>query len=666
MSQALGIQPAPTNPGLVLTQWVNDLLPTPGAAGVPDQVNAPAAMQTYLNGVRRVVLEQPHQAPLIRLWDGSLVTNAQLTGEISCSFEDIVDETGKCTVSVPYNNWLQDWITTQTNICQDLNLTIDPIPSQPDWRRRWGGKVVEVHIKFDDAGKHTIDLVCWHFREHAKHLLVGANPILPPEIQLPKLWIMLGPVRTILAVTSLINLGRLFAPGWSTADNILNPFGWINPLNPDAALNVLPTEWPIQVAFVDTALDQSRWSAIGAAWTQTWHDAYDDVLRTAGCVMKVYTYLTTDPDSPNTELNAILQAAPQLITEATGQDLTTLEASFSKLTAPLRNCCVFSFEDKSGVTGPTGTVADGLLDTVAVTLDDLITPIAIDLATGTTFDPGGVLNGESMVDATGIGQTYLIEQLLGVAPGPPQVIWWSGGGETGAGLASQTWTGMMQQDLTFHKGSDKTIMIGSHSPDLVNEAQTFAIRYALSQLSDLIYGAAPSGFAVTALTGNVPGSMGLDNLYQGELDDVLLAWERFTDPIRALESGDVAWQEHYEKGSSGTAYTLASIIDLVNGDWKTRAFAAFKATPMDGYPWLANYDYFLGDRVGFESNGVIYVDNVYSIKYTYDWEKGNGEPVITIGEDKLKADPFGAAFKTMATLYKFVGSVLGQGTLFTT
>jgi hypothetical protein len=393
------------------------------------------------------------------------------------------------------------------------------------------------------------------------------------------------------------------------------------------------------VAFIDTITDQSRWTAIGANWQQNWHDAFKDLLSDAGCFMRVYTYLTTDEDSPHTQLVPLVP-----IGAAT----------------PSRNCVIFSFENKSGVTGPTGTLFDGLLDLVAVTLDDLITPIAIDLSNGQTFDPGAILNGESVYDASGIGQTYMIESLLGLVPAPPQVIWWDG-----------VYNGVLTSDLFWHKGSVKTIMVGSKSPVLVNEAQTFAIKYGLAELSQVLYAGNPiyAGDAVGGGPGGqmntlqVPLTSGLDALYQGQLDDVLFAWERFTDPIRAFLSGDVAWQEHFQKGSTGTAYTLAGILDLRVGDWNTRAYGTFRATTYDGHPWVADYDYYIGDRVGFEQNGIIWADNVYKIKREWDWEKPL-EVEVTVGEDKQKKDPFGAAFRTLATLYNFVGNLAGEGTIF--
>ena len=649
MSQFLsnvGVLPQQSAVGLKFTGWVDNFLPTPGIPDVPDPAAAPAQCATYLDGVRFTTIAAAKMKPLVRLADGNLNVMQVLEGEISASVEELMDDTGKCTITLAYDNFLTDYMTNQTKLVSDLHLLIDPIPTQPDWRKRWGGKITEIHVKRDEKGAHTIELTALSFFEHAKRILIAANPIFPPEIQLPRMWVLPGPCRTICATSMFINLGRLFMPGWSTITNIANPAGWLNPLNPDAILNILPTAWPIQVAFVNPVLDQSRWTSIGAAWTPAF-DAFKDVLRDSGCIMRCYTYLTSDPDSPNVELAQLLNLAPDLVSMLTGIDVSTLEENIDKLVAPLRNCCVFAFEQKDGISGPTGTAFDGLLSTVAVTLDDLITPVTIDVNTGQVWDPGNVLDGEPIHDAAGVDSTHLIAELLDVAPAPPKVIWWDG-----------TYNGILNADLTWHKGAVKTVMTGSKSPTIVNEAQTFAIRYGLGQLSDVI------NIWATGPTGQlqVPFTPGLDNLYQGQLDNTLLAWQRFTDPIRALYSGDVAWQEHFEKGS-GTAYTLASILTLRDGNFKTRAFAAFKADAIDGLPWIADYDYHLGDRLGFEHQGIIYVDNLYGKKREWSWDK----PLtvsLKIGEDKQKNDPFNAAFKTIANVYSLVGELAGEGTLF--
>ncbi|MCV7174933.1 Gp37-like protein [Mycolicibacterium sphagni] len=651
MSQALqefDLMPQNSPLGLQFTKWINDHIPVANLTDVPDQVASPCLTAAYLNGLRDTTIAATKLKPLIRITDGNIDVMTELEGEISCEFEYLTSDTGTLKIELLYDNWLVDWITNQTMPISDLNILVDPNPLKPDWRTRWGGKITEIHVKQDDRGIHGIELTALHFREHAKRLLVAANPLFPPEIQLPKMWVMPGPMRTVFSTTAFVNLGRLFMPGWSAIANIFNPAGWINPLGADAVLNVLPTEWPIQVAFCDTALDQSRWGVQGSTWT-TWHDSFKDNLNDAGVAMNVYTYLTSDEDSPNDELVKLLTAAPDLLARLLGIDVSELDEDIVKLCAPQRNCVIFKFEQIDGRTGPTGTAWDGLLDTIAVTLDDLITPVTIDLATGDTFDPGNILNGETVEDASGIGETQLLEQLLDVAPIPPKVIWWDG-----------TYNGLLSSDLTFHKGSVKTVMTGSKSPVLVNEAQTFAIRYGLSQLADVLN--EYSGIFDTTGQLQTPMSEGLDNLYQGQLDNTLLAWQRYTDPIRALYAGDVAWQEHFEKGS-GTAYTLASVVTLRDGNWKTRPFAAFKAEALNGHPWIANTDFRIGDRVGFERNGIIYVDNCYGIKYQYDWDNPL-KVTLKIGEDKQKSDPFGLAFKTLSNMWNFVGQLAGQGTIF--
>ena len=628
-----------------LNSWLGDVL-APVGPEVPDLAESPCRTATYLSGLRDMTLAASRVRPLVRIADSDLNAMVELRGELSCAVEELMNDTGTCKMTILYDNWLADWISNQTMPVEDLHLIIDFNPTRPNWRQRWGGKITEIHIKSDRMGSRTIELTAVSFREHAKRILLAANPLFPPEIQLPKMWVMPGPVRTICAATLAINLARLFVPGWSAVTNIFNPMAWINPFSADALLNVLPTSWPIQVAFVNTALDQSRWASIGATW-QDAHSVFKDILMDAGVMMRAYTYLTTDEDSPNVELAQLLRLAPDVL-DAAGIDSTLVDELADRLAAPIRNCVVFSFEDKSGHTGPTGTVADGVIATTAVTLDDLITPVTVNLSTGETYDPGMVLNGMPIQEASGIDRTHLIESLTLTAPQPPKVIWWDG-----------TWNGMLTSDLFWRKGAVATVMTGARSPTIVNEAQTFAIRYGLAQLSNVINTYASVWMAGQA---QVPGSNGLENLYQDQLDDTVLAWQRFTDPIRAIRGGDHKWQEHFEKGS-GTAYTLSSVITLRSGIWKTRAFSSFKAEAMNGRPWIADYDFTVGDRIGFEKQGVIYVDNVYGIKREWDWNTPMTVS-LKIGEDRDKSDPLTSAFKTMANVYEFVSHLAGEGTLF--
>lgn len=614
----------------------------------PDLVAAPCRTAAFLNGIREVTLEEGRMRPLIRLADKHLNIVAELRGEIQASAEELADDTAMASAEISYDHWLMDYLTNQTMPIEDLHLLIDMVPTKPNWRTRWGGKIVNITVKRDDLGVHSIVLEAMSHREHAKRILIAANPIFPPEIQLPRMWILGGACRTVCAASLAINLGRQFMPGWSTITNLANPFAWIQPLNVGGIANVLPLNWPIQVAFVNPVLDQSRWTSIGTSWKDA-HTSFSDVLTDAGCIMRAYTYLTEDEDSPNTELEQLLSAAPDMLALArkdpywkeVGEDI-------KKFAAPRRNCVVFSFEDVAGHTGPTGTVADGLVNLVGVTLDNLITPFFVDVRTGETFDSGLVLGGLPVQEAAGIDRTLFFEKLLLTAPHPPRIVWWEG-----------EYSGVDSSELVWHKGSVATVMTGSRSPQIVNALQTFAIKYGLAKISDSlpVIQPGPGGYPV-----QVPMSNGLDALYNGELDNTLLAWQRFTDPMRALHGGDMKYLEHFEAGS-GSAYTLSATLTLRDGNWKTRPWASFKATTLNGFPHLTYIDYNLGDRLGFEHDGVIYVDNLHGVKWKWDW----ATPItveLKIGEDRNKSDPFGAAFKTIANLYKFAGSIAGEGTLF--
>jgi hypothetical protein len=613
------------------TRWMANVWDTAiGQIAAPDPATEPMMMYRQLRTKRWIMEQSALQQPMLRLYDGSMNYIANLTGELSGSVEELMADSGKANVVIRYDNWLGDYIINQTADYEDLHLVMDPIPTAPTWQTRWGGKITGLVGKKDDKGLHTIEIEAISNREHAKKLLFGANPFFAPEVQLPKMWVLPGNTRTILAMTMFINLARIFWPGLAIPTNIFNPGAWLGTYS--NVYNLDPLSWPLQVLFVDAALDQSRTTALGATWTD-WHSTMDPLLTDAGVIFRAYTYLTTDTVCPNTELVNAAEGVVDLL------GLGELDQSIEELASPNRNCICFSLEDMSGQTGPTGTAADGLLSLMSVTLDDLITPFTINLDTQQT------LNGEPIEDVMDEDQTTLFEQLTDTAPAPPQVIWWDG-----------QFTGILDSARIMRKGPVKTAMTGGKSPSLVNEAQTFAIKYALSQLQIVI----TSG--IISEGGAAPIGAGLDNLYQGQLDNVLFAWERYTDPLRALYSGDCAFNEVFEKGS-GTAYTLAGILTLRVANWKTRSWQGFTCHVMNGHPWLLDVDVRLGQRAGFEQEQIIFVDQIHSLKRVWD-RKTPAICTMTIGEGGERQDPFGAAFRILGAAWATLGQFLGEGTIF--
>ena len=531
--------------------------------------------------------------------------------EMSCRFEEIAADSGEAGVVIRGGDYLGDFVRNAVRIDEDLHLSIDPIGTQPDWKTRWGGKITNIDLKRDSRGIHTVELIATSNREHLKTTLVGATPFFPPEIQPIRMWMLPANIRTACAITFFVNIARLFFPPLSIATNLFNPFGWINPFGPDAIANLDPLAWPLQCQFVNFLTDQSRTSLLTAAWTN-FHDVTVDPLKDAGCCARVYTWFTDDATGPHPELEALV-----------GKDL-------AGLARPHRNCLIAAFEDHSGADGPTGTALDGPINLVAKTLDDLIT---------STVAPVDV-NEDGEPDP-------LFQKLFGTAPKPPWVIYRDGQN-----------SGIIESAYHQHKGPTRTTMTGGRSPRIVNDLQTFGIKYGLSQISENIQ--TYIGTQVTGLE-NV-GSPGLEELYTGQLDNMLFAWERYTNPFRALASGDFAYQEWLEHPGS-SAYTVSGIINLRLGDFKKRAFRAFKTSIRNGMPYIINYDFFLYDRVGFEQDGILYVDQVSAIKYEYD----RRTPItytVSVGDTAKDQDPFGQGIKALQALYTIASMAVGEGWLF--
>ena len=80
-------------------------------------------------------------------------------------------------------------------------------------------------------------------------------------------------------------------------------------------------------------------------------------------------------------------------------------------------------------------------------------------------------------------------------------------------------------------------------------------------------------------------------------------------------------------------------------------------------PWMIDVDARLGDRAGFEFDGVIYVDQITAIRREYDRTK----PVLvslSIGDDRDHRDPMARVMRFVSAIWTTVGALAGEGTIF--
>lgn len=545
--------------------------------------------------------------PLVRLWDKELRFIARLENLDKWDWEELATDDGEAhvTFSGKANDWIRDIVTYQIGDDEDIHLTIDPDPDKPhDFWNRWGGKVLTI-VDEDAPGEAAVTtLNCISNRRHLRGIYLAANPVFPMEVQLPRMFLWGGPTVTTCAASTWFNCLRLFTlNGFSIGSMVPR-----NVFAPETLLqNLSPLSWPVQVMPVNPLLDQSRWCTIGSRWKDA-HTVLSPVMKDAGVICRAYTWLEGDP-------------APyaHLFGDVLGEILK-----------PTRSCIILSFEDKSGVSGPTGTMLDGAINLFAATLDDLITETLIP------------------IDADGDGEVDpFFRKLLMVAPKPPPFVY----RDVGYGNIRKSTT-------VIHKQQATDIIVGGKSPQWLNMAITYAIRYGLSQLAQVIqyYGGTYIGAYQQV------GTEGLDNLYQGQLDDVFLAFQRFINPIRSAKAGSYAFREYLHQGH-GTAYVINAIQDLASGDYAMKARRSMKFDVGDGQPYILGEDFTLGDRVSAEKRGVVYTDQIMAVRDEGS-RTASGRPTVSFGDDTRDEDPIARGFRTIGNVANFASLIAGSGDLF--
>ncbi|AXH46859.1 minor tail protein [Mycobacterium phage Aminay] len=583
--------------------------PVIGADGPPDPETSPLSAYRYLDARRDVIEAEAKARPLIRLWDKRMQYIGTVASEKSVNAEEMIHDTGQGDIVLRGDDWLVEFLRADVRKDEDLHITIDPYPHRRNWRWRWGSKVVNARVKRDENGIRTVTFECAHNREHWKHLYFGATPFMPPEVQPLRSWLLPGNTRTIIATTGFINLARNYWPALALPTQAFNPGAWLGESsNP---LNLNPLNWPVQMQFVNPVFDQSRFSVIMSRWSDA-HSVTDAMLKDSGCNVRAYTWLPEDEDSPHPELAAIIgeQAA-----------------------RPSRACIVLAVEDKSRRAGWTGTALDGPMNLIGALADNAVTESVYQV----------IGNNEVIDPRTNSPAPPIISKLLGVAPKLPDITFRDG-----------KYSPIITSEHSMFRSKASKILTGGKSPGWVNQTQTFLIKYALSELSALI---SQGPFAAQA-----PATSGLEEIYQGQADNMLLAFVQVTDPVRAAAAGPYGFLEHFEQGS-GSAYTVSSGLTLREGHWKTRPYQAFKVSVRNARPHTLYYDFDLADPALFEIDGILYNDHVSAVKLHYD-ETTPKTFDLSIGDDSESESPMAQVTRSMQTFWSALSMLFGSGDMF--
>lgn len=559
-----------------------------------------------INSRRAVMDKEAKSRSLYRIWDKKMRNIGTVTTHKSFDAEKMQHDSGTGEVVLRGSDWLVNFLRTDVRAEEDLNFTVDPYPHRRNWRWRLGFKVTDVKVGRAEDGEVTVTLYLIENREHWKHILMGATVFAPPEAQPIKAFLMPANCRTAIATAGAANLGRLFNPAMAVFTNLLNPGAYVGAAA-GGLRNMSFLSHPIQMQFLSPARDTSRLSVLMSRW-QDAHSVTEAMLRDAGCQVVVYTWLEEDEDSPHPELAAIV-----------GEELAR----------PSRNCYVIACEERAQYQGITGTALDGPIKLIAATGDDLITNTLF-----AEYDE----NGDGITDP-------LIRKWFGAAPQSPSLLFRDG-----------PRSAIVSAEHHMHKSKAKTIMTGGRSPGWLNQVQTFLIKFGLSQIQTVITA------GIFEQTGWAPTGSGLEEVYQGQFDDIFFAYVRYTDPNRVFRSDDYGLLEEFVQGS-GSAYVISSPLTIREGLEKTKPHHAFKVQVRNARPHRAFLDYDIGDPALFEIDGILTQNHVSAIRLMED-ETTPKTISISIGDDRESESGLARAFRSAGEFWNGLGMIFGSESMF--
>lgn len=256
------------------------------------QVNLADRCASILAATRRHKREEDRirrQRPLVRVWDGEYELQHLMSVEYKATWALISNDSGPARTELPFDSHVAQWIHDMEGRVdrgegRNVHVTVDYCGA------RMGYRLDKASVEQRDDG--DVALVCdWlHDYEETKWYTVWSNPFLPSGIQLPRAFIMAGPVTWLLKLALWLQIWREHNPLLTLPDD---------PLDLEAYLGILPdqSQWATVVkpiSFIDALASGVVWGVLFSRWTN-WHDAANVMLEDAELSVVCRRYLPGDP-----------------------------------------------------------------------------------------------------------------------------------------------------------------------------------------------------------------------------------------------------------------------------------------------------------------------------------------------------------------------------------
>lgn len=455
----------------------------------------------------------------------------------------------------------------------DCWQTVVPVTITLNGTIRWSGRVDVAHDKRNTDGTEVVECQLIGDLTMLDRILVWPHPFLPIETQ-PSEAIYIGPAITVLKTMVAENVLRLQLGLWEIIDALGTPVEWLawenwfGALLADDAAGLSMTEaitTPVCVIFTDPLLDTSPWIFLHGRMDTCWKLMLQQ-LQDNGLYASMDLWLPGDP-------------------QPEGVAFPLKVATY-----------VFNIRDYSGVTGPTGTVIDGLVEDLVDFGGSIL---------GGVLQPFLNPNNEYVPP----GSNIVIAPALGVNFVPPWVVF--------DGDANDN--GVVSMDIAYHHVLCWQLVMGGRSPQWLNDLLNAFFEFIIDIFMMLI--------GITGIS---------DTLLDGILDNAFLAFEVFENTNLRIQLGPYGFPEKFFPLSS--TYNIDSLFAAITAMWDTRGYPAAQFTFTDGEPYTLGVDLFPGAMASIVRRGTLYTDYVDEIEIT-DSVDARGKLSVQVGDGRREDSP---------------------------
>lgn len=463
---------------------------------------------------------------------------------------------------LPGDSWLKKYVRNCRKELVGIEVQVGEL--------KWAAVVDTASYRLQNR-QRTVTVKAYGIAEVLSYLLVWPNFLLPIQAQVPSHAVYVGPICSVIEIMIAEQAFRIQSGLWELVNNALslNPdlrawFGtWLSS-NGDI-FDMLTT--PIYVVHHNPILDPSPFIE-GNFRMDTVQAAIDKLIKAYGITVEVELWRPGDPKPDEWFPNP-------------------------NRTSP---CYVVRVTDRSGITGPTGTLLDGILFQIININGGVL---------GGVLDP--FLNPEGEYAPEGV----FIAPTLGLNFLKPWAV-----------LIDHPNGPMESFEIVDHHPQGWQLVIGGKSPKWMNDLINATLAWLIDSISIVI-----------GITG-IPS-----DLLSGFLNDAFLAFQLIELFDRRVEMGPYATRIEKFNPTGAAPYNIDALFTFINMSWDTRGYRAAIATWRQGEPFYVGRDVFVGGLMSIvDDEGTLYTDYVENVMLSEN-RKDGAKVTAQIGDGKAEEAP---------------------------